>query len=506
MSKLYAKPAASGEEPLATLPRYNIDDLDRSLVDALRSERLLPDAFDYLLYERIVDCLEEGAERLSENVVSSECVERLRDSYAAALPEERVLGRIIEHWRGRRRGAWRRPPSLRHEDLGKIGADPYVCFRRREIKIPRKTRRSDAQITDRLRKLHLDLSSTRLLLQASIKRDRFKREALVLEGELFEKYRLVDSWRKHHKSEWPPHLPTFKTAAQSLLEPKKKRVRVEGGSEDADGGAHGYKIAIPVAALKGSRHAKGYYTHEVGRLVQKDIDSILGHGHEASDFRGAAEFACGEIEGDLWGQDFAPASWLGGRAVSLRRGRGGRLIADRPRSDARSLERSLVDLPDEFYTRFQIKLLGPKDFTQLQTPVGNYNVHAVQTANQILRPMSYQAWVASTAPIIQALASGAKAKSPKKKRSRPAEEAEGSVPAPASAPTPTTASADALGSSVEITKLRSNSQITVKVKSRPKEPQRKGTGARFTPHGLAPDGLKAITAVTTVTTAADPSK
>lgn len=457
--KPYCKAAGGNDDPLLSFPRYNSDEADEAFVGRLREEGQVPSAFDLTLFEWIIDCLEEATHRLSENVVGVESVERLRDKYSNALPNDAVISKIVDFWKERR--ANRGINFLRHEDLGKIGADPYVCFRRRELKVPRKTRRSDQQVTDRLRKLHLDLSTIKLLLQAAIKRDCYKREALVLEGELFEKYRLVDNWRRHNKSEWPPHLVTFKTAAQSLLESKKKKARLE---EDLGGG---YKIAIPVAVLKGSRHGKPYYPHDAARLIQRDLDALLGtatHHHGKS--KSVDDF-CAEISSDWAGQNYDVSPSLSdGRPLSCRRGRGGRLIFDR---SVRRPEGKLAnDFSDAFTVKFHAKMLGVKDFTALQTQTGNYNVHAVQAANAIVRPQSYNAWLVATAPIVQAL-SGNKPKSPKKKR--PREPSSDSTPA------------------VEIGKLAGNAQITVKVKSQPKE-ARKGTGARFTPHGLAPEDTK----------------
>lgn len=448
----------TSDDPSQAFPKYNADGADEIFVESLRSGDVLPKGFDLLIFEWIIDCLEGAAHKFSENIVSAESIEQLRDKHAAALPDDPVIDKIIEYWREKRGARERRIliPHLRYEDIGKLGADPYVCFRRRELKVPRKTRRSDAQITDRLKKLHLDLSSMQLMLQAAIKRDRYKREALTLEGELFEKYRLVDGWRRHHKSEWPPHLATFKTAAQSLLEPKKKRARVEGGDEDMP---NAYKIAIPVAALKGSRFARPYYPHDVGKAIQRDLDALVGHFNGGSeDCRAVDDLITSFV--DLTGQNYHPASWLDGRMISCRRGRGGRIIVDRPvRGSIQPHQRPLQDILDPEVIKFHSTILSAKDFTQLQTPVGNYNVHAVQTANQILRPMSFQAWIASTAPIISSMAGG-KPRSPKKKPPKKDDETMNGT---------------------------MGAQITVKVKSQPKETQRKGTGARFTPHGLAPE-------------------
>ena len=44
-------------------------------------------------------------------------------------------------------------------------ADPYVCFRRREVRQTRKTRGRDAQIVEKLKKLRLELEQARTLVQ-----------------------------------------------------------------------------------------------------------------------------------------------------------------------------------------------------------------------------------------------------------------------------------------------------------------------------------------------------
>lgn len=504
--KAYGKSSSGGsslEDPLQKCPKYNVDEVDENFVATLRKEKAVPSSFDLLLYEWIIDCLEEAAHRLSETVVSSESIERLRDRYSSSFPPEPVINRIIEFWKQRRQQR-HTIPYLKHEDLGKLGADPYVCFRRRELKIPRKTRRSDAQIVDRLKKLYLDLSSTKLLLQAAIKRDRYKREALVLEGELFERYRLVDTWRRHNRSGWPTHLPTFKTAAQSLLETKKKKTRHDhtGDMEEA-GDRLGYKIAIPVSVLRGSRHARPYYPHDAGRQIQRDLDSILGQGHEIHDNRVAIDDLC-PVPEQVTGEIYGPIPWLEGAPMAYRWARGGRLALDGPPPEAFLGQKRSLDFTCSSQVRFLARALAAKDFTQLQTPVGNYNVHAVQTANQILRPMSFQAWIASTAPIMAALSGGSSggggsggggggnkkgSSSPKKKRHRTvgtgsvAGTSDPSLGPDSAAPTAPPSSESA----VELSKLSGNSQITVKVKSSQPKAARKGTGARFTPHGLAPE-------------------
>jgi enhancer of polycomb-like protein len=64
--------------------------------------------------------------------------------------------------------------------------DPYVCFRRRETRIGRRTRRMDSVYVEKLRKLRLELNDAKLLMDEIVKRDKFKREILSTEMDLFE--------------------------------------------------------------------------------------------------------------------------------------------------------------------------------------------------------------------------------------------------------------------------------------------------------------------------------
>ncbi|KAI9316178.1 enhancer of polycomb-like-domain-containing protein [Dichotomocladium elegans] len=95
---------------------------------------------------------------------------------------------VITHWRARRlaRGAKPIIPELLSEDL-KGESDPYVCFRRREIKPIRKTRRTDQQSLERLRKLRGEMEKARNLLEMTLRREKIRKEGLVQEHAVFNK-------------------------------------------------------------------------------------------------------------------------------------------------------------------------------------------------------------------------------------------------------------------------------------------------------------------------------
>jgi hypothetical protein len=65
-------------------------------------------------------------------------------------------------------------------------ADPYLCFRRRESKPIRKTRRSDQQSIEKLRKLRIEMEGARSLLEMVSRREKMRKESMVLEHLVFE--------------------------------------------------------------------------------------------------------------------------------------------------------------------------------------------------------------------------------------------------------------------------------------------------------------------------------
>lgn len=65
-------------------------------------------------------------------------------------------------------------------------ADPYVCFRRREVRQTRKTRGRDAQIVEKLKKLRLELEQSRQLVQFVNQREQLHKQSLETNRKLFE--------------------------------------------------------------------------------------------------------------------------------------------------------------------------------------------------------------------------------------------------------------------------------------------------------------------------------
>ncbi|CAI6333507.1 unnamed protein product [Periconia digitata] len=96
---------------------------------------------------------------------------------------------IYEHWKQERLRRSGRPlmPALKFEtNLETDDADPYVCFRRREVRLARKTRGRDAQVTEKLKKLRKELEDGRFLMAQVKRRELLMREQLALDKQIFQ--------------------------------------------------------------------------------------------------------------------------------------------------------------------------------------------------------------------------------------------------------------------------------------------------------------------------------
>ncbi|KAH7386709.1 enhancer of polycomb-like-domain-containing protein [Phaeosphaeria sp. MPI-PUGE-AT-0046c] len=106
---------------------------------------------------------------------------------------------VYAHWKNQRLLKGNRPllPSLKFEkNLETDDADPYVCFRRREVRQVRKTRGRDAQVTEKLKKLRKDLEDARVLMSLVKRREMSQREQLHWDKTIFEQRLAVKDIRR----------------------------------------------------------------------------------------------------------------------------------------------------------------------------------------------------------------------------------------------------------------------------------------------------------------------
>ncbi|KAJ6151053.1 Enhancer of polycomb-like protein 1 [Penicillium chermesinum] len=96
---------------------------------------------------------------------------------------------LYDHWKSRRSeggGNHMLQPSLKFETgQDTDDSDPYVCFRRREVRQIRKTRGRDAQSAEKLRRLRKELEDSRQLVALVRQREVARREMLINERLIF---------------------------------------------------------------------------------------------------------------------------------------------------------------------------------------------------------------------------------------------------------------------------------------------------------------------------------
>jgi len=95
---------------------------------------------------------------------------------------------IYEHWKAQRLNQQNAPlmPTLKFErNVETDDSDPYVCFRRREVRQIRKTRGRDAQITEKLKKLRHELEQARHLMHMVKQRESLRKDQLSQDRAIF---------------------------------------------------------------------------------------------------------------------------------------------------------------------------------------------------------------------------------------------------------------------------------------------------------------------------------
>ena len=96
---------------------------------------------------------------------------------------------FYEFWKKRRQenGNHSLQPELKSETQpDNDDGDPYVCFRRREVRQTRKTRARDVQSTEKLKRLRKELEEGRSIVKMVLSREQAKRELMKTDKEIFD--------------------------------------------------------------------------------------------------------------------------------------------------------------------------------------------------------------------------------------------------------------------------------------------------------------------------------
>ena len=147
------------------------------------------------LFEEVITFFEETAQNKQPfAAVDSPPVlplDELQEQFDETIsPEIRTYTKYVyEHWHARRSAAGNRglSPRLKFETgQDTDDADPYVCFRRRELRQIRKTRNRDAQSAEKLRKMRKELEDARQLLAMIKQREMIRKEVINIDRTLFQ--------------------------------------------------------------------------------------------------------------------------------------------------------------------------------------------------------------------------------------------------------------------------------------------------------------------------------
>ncbi|CDK27399.1 unnamed protein product [Kuraishia capsulata CBS 1993] len=214
--------------------------------------------------------------------------------------QPRPLGELFEkfgkqvyaHWKLRRIERKGRSvfPILKFEDPSeKDDSDPYVCFRRREVRQARKTRRSDTQGSERLRKFHRELKNAYNLVFMCAQREVKRKESLKVENDIFKMRCQVKSVKRELG---------IKGEEEDLIAHKKKKViPVAQDIKDEDrkdrvqgirtGGANGAAFDPQALRRTGSSlnpiAVQPYVKLPVSRIPDLDLVTVSAVLHEKKD-------------------------------------------------------------------------------------------------------------------------------------------------------------------------------------------------------------------------------
>ncbi|KAL8953242.1 MAG: hypothetical protein Q9222_000895 [Ikaeria aurantiellina] len=128
--------------------------------------------------------------------------EEIEDAFVENLdaPDRMFTKEIYDYWKSKRLGTGNRPLAVNlklETGVDTDDADPYVCFRRREVRQVRKTRGRDAHSAEKLKKLRKELEESRQIMALIRQREITKREQLAVERQLFEQRRSLGQVKRN---------------------------------------------------------------------------------------------------------------------------------------------------------------------------------------------------------------------------------------------------------------------------------------------------------------------
>ncbi|KAI8393952.1 enhancer of polycomb-like-domain-containing protein [Radiomyces spectabilis] len=402
---------------------YVMDEIDDAFLKTLnkdKSDKLSEDDLEAIMWE-FESTTRQHLPHLNLDPTQIPHYAEFRTMLPERLPvlqrHQSILETVFDHWRQRRVKREGRPiiPTLQSEDILKNEIDPYVCFRRRETKPVRKTRRTDQQSLERLRKLRTEMEMARNLLEMVLRREKIRKEGLVLEHTVFDKKcKFREYQRQLGIKEEEDLLPVVK---------KKRKTPMEGGLSGAT-------IKIPLNKLR----RDGFQTQDKSP-IQLAIDAELARRKEQDlHFEDITECPYQPFPLSVPDQFFHPLQ-KGPKQPRFRKriGRGGRVMLDRANvrlvtgssadafeshpyrfdSDASVNEDSEdeiwpVEEMKDSYLRHRVQLLGEVELRNLVTipfltPLNMMNWHAASVRASQARSSTPSGIVRAAAPNLSSL-------------------------------------------------------------------------------------------------------
>ncbi|KAL4967315.1 enhancer of polycomb-like protein 1 [Aspergillus stella-maris] len=173
---------------------YDMTEQDDVFLKIMNEKRDPADRCSEDHFEEVMNFFEETA-RLKQPFAAVDSppvlsFAEMQESMDATVEEvvRRFAADVYEHWKGLRtkNGNQSLFPNLKFETgQENDDVDPYVCFRRREVRQIRKTRGRDAQSADKLRRLRKELEDARQLVALVRQRELARKEMLATERILF---------------------------------------------------------------------------------------------------------------------------------------------------------------------------------------------------------------------------------------------------------------------------------------------------------------------------------
>ncbi|KAJ2724603.1 Enhancer of polycomb-like protein 1 [Coemansia sp. Benny D115] len=393
-------------------PMYCADDVDMAW---LEGRSLTTDAF-----EAAMDALET----LTRDMVFATAADVPSAAYLASYAAERdrplsrsALDAVYEHWRDRRVARASRPimPQLQSEDAPRADIDPYVCFRRREVRQGRKTRRADQRSLEQLKRLRVNLAAAAQVLEMCAEREREKTQLVAAAQDVARQRQAVlrmrrrlnlavssdaddlfvppaqQQQRRRAQTQRPRAAATTRkprtvSGLASALQNQNQGLSLAAAAGSADGSGALLPFALPPSVSVMQHPAPRRLAAMADRIAMRaqSYESRLcaGAGWVDTTFSSPASFAASATAAPAWAPLAASSA-----AFRLRVGRLGRLFIDRRAVRPLPLP---VDAQTRRLQTYCAGLLKPEDHARLKPmPVSSAQNAAAAALEELLKPFSF---------------------------------------------------------------------------------------------------------------------